>query len=344
MDPEYDYDEDYGDLFQTYILNVSNDDLANISIPVHFRNNINPSDYDSAEFEDYTTWLFALNIVSGVGILTNSLLAFMIIVDFVIDKSKRFWTRHWLLLNSSVTHVAFLGSSIYMREFGLHKDQNDRTCLILQHTDKTIEFVIILYLVVIAINVVGNIVKPLMPCGKRNILFWIFLVLFIMVCANLGILALFTMKVGDMFHEFLSCQIDANSILPARSVYLVAIVTFYVPYGILLTLAFSSLMCSCAQQRKLTLSSSSVNDYYTARKHSAIYIFITATAGFLLMLPYYIFQIPELANFVLIEFKVNYFLIFFVTLLIKLTFYIIFPVMCLCLKEVNEIYKKAVSN
>lgn len=268
----------------------------------------------------------------------------MIIVDFVIDRTRRFWTRHWLLLNSALTHVAFLGISIYMREFGRFKDQSDRNCLVLQHTDKTIEFVSILYLMIIAVNITGNIVKPSIPCGKKSVLFWIFFILFIMVCANLGVLALFTMKLEDLFQEPLKCQIDATSFLPARSVHLVAIVTFYVPYGILLTLAFSSLMCSCTQQRKLSLTASNVNDYCIARKHAAIFIFITATAGFLLMLPYYMFQVPELAVVVLTEFKIYYFLIFFLTLLIKLLFYITFPLMCLCLKEVSEIYRKAVSN
>lgn len=344
VDLDNDYDEDYGDLFRTYILNVSHDDLANITNMSHNTSGEKLENNDSVDFENFSPWIFALNVISGVGILTNSVLAFMIIVDFVIDRKRRFWTRHWLLLNSSLTHVAFLGISIYMREFGRFKDQTDRNCLILQHTDKTIEFVSILYLVIIAINVAGNTVKPSVPCGKRSILFWIFFILFIMVCANLGVLALFTMKLEDVFQDPLKCQIDATSFLPARSVHLVAIVTFYVPYGILLTLAFSSLMCSCTQQRKLTPSASNVNGYYIARKHAAIFMFITATAGFLLMLPCYMFQVPEITVIVLTEFKIYYYLIFFVTLLIKLIFYITFPLMCLCLKEISEIYRKAVSN
>ncbi|XP_045173581.2 uncharacterized protein LOC123535104 [Mercenaria mercenaria] len=341
IDPEYEYDDDYGELFKTYILNVSNDDLANITVPVSY-NDSDDNGYseDSAEL---STWLFALNIVSGIGILTNSVLAFMIIVDFIIDRTVRFWTRHWLLLNSSLTHVAFLGITIYMREFGRHKDQDDRNCLVLQHTDKTIEFVTSLYLVVIGINVAGNIVKPSIPCGKKSILFWIFFILFIMVCANVGVLALFTMELDGLSQD-LKCQVDVTLFLPARNVHLVAIVTFYIPYGILLTLAFSTLICSCTPQRNLTLSDSDDNDYYTARKHAAIFIFITATAGFLLKLPYYLFQVPVLAYFILAGLKASYYLTFFVTHLMKILFFILFPIMCLCLRDIRRIYKKAVSD
>ncbi|XP_060586874.1 uncharacterized protein LOC132742460 [Ruditapes philippinarum] len=341
VDDEYS-DEDYGELFKTYILNVSNDDLANFTSP----GGSNNSDY-SAQYEEstdlVTSWLFALNIVSGIGILTNSVLAFMIIVDFIIDKSMRFWTRHWLVLNSAITHVAFLGISIYIREFGRHKDQSDRNCLILQHTDKTIDFVTSLYLVIIAINVAGNIVKPTIPCGKKSILFWIFFILFIMVCANVGVLALFTMELDGLSHD-LKCQVDVTLYLPARNVHLVAIVTFYIPFGLLLTLAFSSLICSCTPQRHLSLTELENNEYYIARKHAAIFIFITATAGFLLKLPYYLFQVPVLAYFVLAGLKASYYVTFFITHLMKLLFYILFPILCLCLKDIRAIYRKAVSN
>lgn len=298
------------------------------------------------EFIDHTSWLFALNVTSGIGILTNSILAFMIIVDFVIDKSRRLWTRHWLLLNSSITHVAYLGIAIYLREFGISLNQGDRNCLVLQHTDKTIEFVTILYLIVIAINVIGNVIKPGIPCGKRNILFWVVFILFIMVCANLGILALFTMQLEDILPSTdRSCQIDPTHLIPGRSANLVAIVTFYVPYGILLILAFSSLLCSsCGQRRNVDLSSTNVYDFHTSRKHATIFIFITATAGFLLMLPFYMFQVPELANVILTNFKKSFFVVLFVSILIKLLFYLIFPIMCISLKEISDIYRKAVKS
>ncbi|KAL4224327.1 hypothetical protein ACF0H5_017782 [Mactra antiquata] len=296
---------------------------------------------------DLASWIFALNIISGVGILTNSILAFMIIVDFVIDKSVRLWTRHWLLLNSSITHVAYLGIAIYMREFGVKLEQTDRKCLVLQHTDKTVEFVTILYLIVIAINIIGNVVKPGTPCGKRNILFWIIFILFIMVCANLGILALYTMQLEDIGHPFPnSCQIDPTHFLRSRNANVVAIVTFYVPYGILLILAFSSLLCSaCSRPRFLHHMSTNGDGLNTSRKRAAIFIFITASAGFLLMLPFYMLQVPELAYVIMSNLeKTSFYAVLFVAILIKIVFYVIFPAMCLSLKEISDIYRKAVKH
>lgn len=346
IDPQDDYeDDDYSELFKTFILNISDDDLVNITSLVNMNETYNTRDNSDSVDVNFTRWLFPLNIIAGVGILTNSVLAFMLIVDLVIDRSRRYFTRHWLLLNSSITHVAFLGVSIYFREFGVSLRQNDKLCLVLQHTDKTIEFVTVLYLILIASNIFGNSVKPSLRCGPRNVLFWIILVLLTMVCANLGILALFTMKLDGLFENATVCQLDATlTLMFARLVtYLLAIVIFYVPYGILLTIAFSTLLCYCIQRNKLTPSSSNVNDFYISRKHLAIFTFIMSTAGFLLMLPYYIFQVPMIAYMMLEGWRFNFFSVFFVCLMFKLIFYAIFPLICLILVEVKQIYRKAIT-
>lgn len=341
------YDEDYGELFATYILNMRREDLANMTSLVPVNETFNGNDVrETGNPSSLKSWMLALNILAGFGILTNSILAFMIIVDFIIDVNRRHFTRHWLLLHAAMLHISFLSVSVYFKEFGLQLSQHDRKCVVLQHMDKALEFVAILHLSVIAVNILGNVLQPTMKCGVRQIAFWILFILFIMVCANLAVLALFTMKIEGILGQSALCQpeVVVALALTRSDANILAIVTFFLPYGILISLAFSTLLCYCRQRRKLTLESSNVNDYYTSRKHSAIFIFIISTAGFLLMLPYYMFQVPAIAHVVLTWFK-DYYLsaVYCVIILIKLIFYITCPLFCLCLKEVKQIYRKATS-
>lgn len=199
--------ENPGDLSVLY--NLTSSDLEEIFVGT----NLSAIETEIETSNDVSGWLFALNIISGVGVLTNSLLAFMIIADFIVDRKRRIHTRHWLLLCMSLTNIAFLGTEIYIREFGHTFKQSERVCLILQHTDKTIEFVTVLYLIVVSLHVVGGAMRPQAGCGKKNVLFWIFFILFVMVCANLAIMALFTMKLEHAFPDSTQCQLDPTPIL-----------------------------------------------------------------------------------------------------------------------------------
>ena len=336
-----DYDitssETFGDLSVLY--NLSSSDLEEIFVGT----NLSETETDEMAPYDVSGWLFTLNIVSGIGVLTNSLLAFLIIADFIVDRKRRLLTRHWLLLCMSLTNIAFLGTEIYIREFGHTFQQSERMCLILQHTDKTIEFVTVLYLIVVALHVVGGSIRPQTGCGKKMVLFWIFFILFVMVCANLAVMALFTMKLEHAFPESTKCQLDPTPVLSRRSVHLVSMATFYIPYGIVLILVLVALVCSFMLQKKLARAQIFDNDFTMSRKYATIFLFITTTSGFLLMLPFYMFQTPEIAVVFMSELQLGFLIVYFVTMVVKLVFYVMFPALCLLLTEVRDIYRKLVS-
>lgn len=330
--------ENPGDLSVLY--NLTHSDLEEIF------DGTNLSDIEVYEMTPYDVsgWLFALNIISGVGVLTNSLLAFVIIADFIVDRKRRLLTRHWLLLCMSLTNIAFLGTEIYIREFGHTFQQSERICLILQHTDKTIEFVTVLYLIVVSLHIVGGAIRPHAGCRKKMVLFWIVFILFIMVCANLAIMALFTMKLEHAFPESTQCQLDPTPVLSRSSVHLVSMATFYIPYGIVLILVLSALVCSFVLQKKLARAQIYDNEFTMSRKYATIFLFITTTSGFLLMLPFYMFQTPEIAGVFMSEFQLGFLIVYFVTMVVKLVFYVLFPALCLLLTEVRDIYRKLISS
>ncbi|XP_052801605.1 uncharacterized protein LOC128232215 [Mya arenaria] len=343
---------------EDYLFNNNEDQVFDISVLL----NLSKSDIDTILSEngskvddggsvpkdtsnvDVHAWLFALNVVSGCGVLTNTLFTLLIIVDFIVDKSRLVLTRHWLLLNMSLTTVAYLGIGIYLREFGPAFSEEDRPCIVLQHTEKTIEFVMILYLLVIAINILCCVVRPSSPCGKRNILFWIVFILFVMVCANLAVMALYTIKLDSArFHDGeRSCVIDTTLLLSSRDIQLTSITTFYVPYGIVLIVALTTLVCLFIQQTRLARASPDVNDESRAKKFAAIFLFITTTTGFLLMLPFFVFQIPEILVIFVMGLKINFHPIYFMSVILKLLFYMILPILCFILQEVREIYHKII--
>lgn len=328
------FGQGYEDLSVLY--NLSTSDLEEIFVGT----NLSEIDANQDTSNDVFGWLLTLNVISGLGVLTNSLLAFILISDFIVDRTRRTLTRHWLLLCMALTNIAFLGTEIYIREFGHTFEQRERVCLILQHTDKTIEFVTVLYLVVVSLHVVGGAVRPQTGCGKKMVLFWIFFILFIMVCANLAILALFTMKLEHAFPETTKCQLDPTPALSRTSVHLVSMATFYIPYGLVLILVLSSLVCSFVLQKKLARAQIYDNEFTMSRKYATIFLFITSTTGFLLMLPFYLFQTPEIADMFMSELQLEFLIVYFVTMVVKLVFYVLFPALCLILSEVRDIYKK----
>ena len=316
------------------LLNLSRDDIERIisqngAVPGSNESTIN------TDTEPENNWLFAINTLSGIGVLANSLLVIAIVVDFVLNKAHLGLTSHWLLLNMSLTIVAYLGLGIYLRIYGEAMQLRDKTCLVLQHTDKTMEAVIVMYLVALAMHILGRVIRPKSKCSKRNTAFWIIFILFIMVCANLGILALYTMNL-DQNHNpnIVNCHVYLSHILLTRYVHVTSIATFYVPYGIVLVLAVTTLICAFIQQKRAHRGITTVN---SATKFATVFLFITATVGFLLMLPSYLLQIPEILSIFIWGLQIRLTSCLFLTTSLKMLFFIVFPFLCLLLKEIRRI-------
>ncbi|KAH3886000.1 uncharacterized protein LOC127866595 [Dreissena polymorpha] len=315
------------------LLNLSRDDIDRILAE-------NATSTLDEELEGSTinilSWLFALNILSGVGVLTNALFVFLIIVDFIQHRDRRWWTRQWLLMIVSIAIVLYLSLSIYMREFSQEFSQTEKVCIALQHTEKTVEYMVTLLLLVISLHTLGTTLCSRTRCAIRNILLWVCIVLFLMVLANMTVLLLYTMKFQDTGSTFLLCHLDPNAVVSNRDIQLTALATFYIPYGSLLGVSMTVLLCSFNQHRKIVRASSLRNEEEMfAKKYDTIFLFINSATGFLLLLPFYMFQIPNISEKLISEMKLDYFIVYFVTVLLKCLYYILFPVICFLLKEVR---------
>ena len=337
MRDEYIDAGDYGELFTTYVLNISTEDLANITFDFTDTNrNITKEDTTTPSQTD-SDWTVGLNVIAGIGILANSVLLFMVVIDLVLDKHCRKKARHWLILHAAIIHILYLVNAISLNGMSLDFQKNLKHFKIWIHLANSFEFFVNLDFILFGMNVIFKCFKALETKGYKHLFMWCLLVLLMWLIANVLVFEMITSQAT------LEMSISwRNIITPLRMLgehdTTLFVAMFALPYAISIILLLTSIMFRTA---KLKYDRSSSDRNYSddgIESDAILFLSILIFIGLFTLAPYFIFRLNDVYHIPSNDIHVYYGM-----LLLNIMFYVTFPIVTLSLYDIRRIVHKLIS-
>ena len=319
-------------------MNISAEDLANFSFGFTetIRNVTEPETKSPSQTD--SDWTVGLNVISGIGILANSVLLFMVVVDLVLDKRCRKKSRHWLILHAAIIHILYLVNVISLNGMSLDFTKDLNHFKIWIHLANSFEFLVNLDFVLFGMNVIFKCFKALETTkGYKHLFLWLVLVLLMWLIANVLVYEVITSQAT------LETSIAwRNIITPLRMLgeydTTLFIVMFAFPYAISIILLLISIMFRTAAL-KYDRSSSQTNYSSNGIESDAIlFLSILILIGLFSIAPYFIFRLNDVYHIPSNDIHVYYGM-----LLLNIMFYVTFPIVNLCLYDIRLIVHKLIS-
>lgn len=331
---------DYGELFTTFVLNISSEDLENITFGLAYTNE-NVTDKNTTVTTPSQTdsdWTVALNIAAGIGILVNSILLFIVVIDLVLDKQCRKKSRHWLIFHSSIIHILYLVNAISLNGVSLefHKDHSNYRIWI--HLANSFEFMVNLSFILYGMNVIFKCYRSMESKGYKHLFLWFILILFTWLIGHVYVNEMITSK------YFSQLNITKKSIItPLRILgeddHAMFAVLFAVPYAISIILLLTSIMFRAAKLKYHAKSSSERNYSGNGIEADAIlFLSVLILVGLFTLAPYFIFRLNDVYRI-----PTNNIHLYYTMVLLDIMFYVTFPIVSLSLYDIRLIFHKLIS-
>ena len=330
--------DDYGELFTTFVLNISAEDLENITFDFVERNTTKNEISATTPSEIDSNWTIVLNVISGIGILTNCILLFMIVIDLVLDKQCRKKPRHWLIFHSSIIHTLYLINAISLNGISLDVRKDQQHLKIWIHLANTFEIMVNMNLILYGMKVILKCFKQDENKGYRHVCFWIVLMLLTWLIGNLFVYSFITSELTAKNNDR-----DENKVTPLRmfegdenSLFTVM---FALPYVISIVLLLTSIIFR-AMNLKYSVASSPRSRYIDNGIESDAILFLSVLVilGLFSVAPYFIFRLNDVYHI-----PTNSIHVYYVIVLLNIVYYVAFPVVTLCLHDVRTICHKLLS-
>ena len=337
MSDEYVDGDDYRELFTKFVLNISAEDLENITFDYVDVNTTENQRVLTIPTETDSDWTIVLNIISGFGILTNSILLFMVVVDLVLDKHCRKKSRHWLVFHASIIHILYLVNAISLNGMALDVFKNRSHFKIWIHLANTFEFMVNLNLVIFGLNVIFRCFKPHEDKGFKHLCFWGFLVILTWLIGNLVVYRFVTSEVSSQTNSNDAVAITPLRVLVKHGTTLFTIM-FALPYVISIIVLLTSIMFR-AMKLRYTKASSATNYSDNGIEADAIlFLSILIIVGLFTIAPYFIFRLSDVYRI-----PTNNIHVYYSIVLLDIVFYVAFPLVTLSLRDIRHIFHKLIS-
>ena len=334
---EYLDGEDYGELFTAFVLNISAEDLANITYDYTDTNTTGRRISTTTPSVVDCRWTTALNVISGIGILTNSCLLFMIVIDLVLDKQCRKKPRHWLIFHSSIIHTLYLVNEISLNGISLDTTKDQDHMRIWIHLANTFESIVNLNLVLFGMKVILKCFKPHEDKGYKHLFFWIILILSSWLISNLFIYRFITSEIVATMKNNVE-----NTVTPLRALGTyddtLFTVMFALPYIISIVLLLTSIIFRAMNLKYTEASRTSRYVDNGIESDAILFLSLLIILGLFTVAPYFIFRLNDVYHI-----PTNNIHVYYVIVLLNIVYYLAFPVVTLCLHDVRDIVHKLIS-